>query len=177
METAEWLRKVPWKAWTWGGVASISLLGIYLLVLGTLNSFSHAVQQFLDLWYWMVPLILGFGLQIALFVSLRHHSRQGMSSAVFASGGMSTSSMVACCAHHVTEVLPLLGFSAASMLLVQYQSAFLAFGLASTIIGVLFMLREFERRGMPLANIGSRTLPAGFAFGMVIILGGVIMSL
>jgi hypothetical protein len=48
--------------------------------------------------------------------------------------------MVACCAHHVTEVLPILGLTAAATVLAQYRIAFMLVGLGTTVLGILIML-------------------------------------
>ncbi len=47
--------------------------------------------------------------------------------------------MVACCAHHVTDVLPILGLTAAAAFLAEYQRAFMAIGLGTTIVGIFVM--------------------------------------
>jgi hypothetical protein len=48
--------------------------------------------------------------------------------------------MVACCAHHVADVLPILGLTAAAAFLAQYRLAFMLIGLGTTMIGIAFML-------------------------------------
>ncbi len=57
-----------------------------------------------------------------------------------ASGGMSTAAMVACCAHHVADVLPILGLTAAAAFLAEYRTAFMVVGLGMTIFGIIVML-------------------------------------
>jgi hypothetical protein len=63
-----------------------------------------------------------------------------------AAGGMSTTAMVACCMHHLTEILPILGVSAASFFLIKYQSFFLAIGVGSNLIGITIMLRLIQKQ-------------------------------
>lgn len=48
--------------------------------------------------------------------------------------------MVACCAHHVTDVLPILGLTAAATFLAEYQTAFMLVGLGTTFLGILVIL-------------------------------------
>jgi uncharacterized membrane protein YidH (DUF202 family) len=48
--------------------------------------------------------------------------------------------MVACCAHHVTDVLPILGLTAAATFLAQYRTAFMLVGLGMTLVGIAVML-------------------------------------
>jgi hypothetical protein len=57
--------------------------------------------------------------------------------------------MVACCIHHVTDVLPVLGLSAAATFLTRYQRPFMLVGLVMNIVGILVMLivlyREYRK--------------------------------
>ncbi|MFQ5614859.1 MAG: hypothetical protein ACE5GO_00085 [Anaerolineales bacterium] len=57
-----------------------------------------------------------------------------------AGGTTSTLAMVACCAHHVTDVLPILGLSAAATFLAEYQTLFMLVGLGTTLVGIAVML-------------------------------------
>jgi hypothetical protein len=57
-----------------------------------------------------------------------------------AGGTTSTLAMVACCAHHVTDVLPVLGLTAAATFLAQYRIAFMLVGLGTTLVGIAVML-------------------------------------
>jgi hypothetical protein len=50
-----------------GSLAAVSLLAVYFVVLALANSLDHATEELLRLWYWMLPLIAGFALQIGLF--------------------------------------------------------------------------------------------------------------
>jgi hypothetical protein len=53
--------------------------------------------------------------------------------------------MLACCAHHVSDVLPLLGLSGATVFLNDYRIAFMVAGLAVNAVGVAVMLRLLRR--------------------------------
>jgi len=150
-----------------GLFSTIILLGIYIIILTIANSFSHAIDQFIELWYWMVPLLIGFGLQIGLFVYSREAlkkkkecsktinvnndnisppvNQKVTTASVTATGGMSVTSMAACCAHHVVDVLPVLGFSAAAIFLVQYQVLFLVIGIVSNLIGINIMAHTITK--------------------------------
>lgn len=57
-----------------------------------------------------------------------------------AGGTTSTIAMVACCAHHVTDVLPIIGLTAAASFLAKYRLAFMKFGLSTTVVGIVVML-------------------------------------
>ncbi len=122
-----------------GIAAAMALTMVYVIIVTAAQGFSHALATFSQLWYLMVPLIAGFGVQAGLF-SYVHSLKSVSSKTVAASGGVSTVSMVACCAHHVTDVLPLLGLTALSLFLTQYQTFFIALGIFSNVIGITFML-------------------------------------
>jgi len=70
-----------------------------------------------------------------------------------ASGGTSLTAMVACCLHHVTDVLPILGLSAAATFLTRYQRPFMLAGLGLNMIGVLVMLVVLDRERRKLQPI------------------------
>jgi len=97
-----------------------------------------------DRWI-VIPILMGFGLQAALYAILKFRlflpvAVSGPSGALMgASGTTSAVAMVACCAHHVTDVLPLLGLTAATAFLGQYRTAFLFVGLGTTLLGILVM--------------------------------------
>jgi hypothetical protein len=48
--------------------------------------------------------------------------------------------MVACCAHHLTDVLPVIGLAGAATLLATYQDVLLLLGVLSNVVGVTYML-------------------------------------
>jgi hypothetical protein len=66
-----------------------------------------------------------------------------------ASGSTSATAMLACCLHHVTDVLPILGLSAAATFLTRYQRPFMLLGLGMNVIGIIVMLfvlyREYQK--------------------------------
>lgn len=131
----------------WGLAAALAMLGVYFGVLWAANSLEHALGELRALWGWMVPIVVGFGVQVGLFVYARGATRGHMAHAhgIMASGGISTVSMVACCAHHVTDVLPFVGLATASVFLAQYRPIFLAAGLASNAVGLAYMLRLLQQ--------------------------------
>lgn len=130
---------------------ALGLLIIFFGVLTALNSLDYAVGQFSGIWYWILILALGFGTQLGLYWHIKASMREKMTGAtveVAASGGISTGSMMACCAHYLTNVLPILGLSAAAAFLVQYQTSFLLLGIFSNFIGITLMLNIIQRHGL-----------------------------
>ncbi len=133
----------------WGTAGGGILLALYFGILTLSNSFPHAIEELRNIWMWILPLTLGFGIQAGLFsyikISSKHKAGLTSTASVAAAGGVSTTAMVACCLHHVTDVLPILGASAASIFLIQYQSVFLAVGVISNLIGINIMLRVIQK--------------------------------
>lgn len=135
-----------------GIIAGLVLLVLYFGVLSIANSFSHALQQFADFWYWISLLVAGFGIQVGLYSHIRaeFHARKmaGATTSVAASGGVSTGAMIACCAHHLTDVLPLIGLAAAAVFLVKYQMAFIILGVLSNLVGITLMLEIIQKHSL-----------------------------
>jgi len=133
-----------------GALASSGLFLIYILIISLAQSFTHAIDEFVSLYYLLIPLIAGFGIQVSLFSYSRQYMkamRQG-SIYVTVSGGLSTASMIACCAHHLTDILPFIGVTAAAIFLTAYQTFFIILGLLSNVIGITVMLALIQRHHM-----------------------------
>lgn len=131
-----------------GLIGALALLAFYFLILSFANSFSHALEEFRRIWYWVLALAAGFGIQIGLYFYLRDLIRgkdKAATAATAANAGLSTVSMIACCAHHLVDVLPILGLSAAALFLIQYQTYFMALGVGSNIIGIYYMIRIIRK--------------------------------
>jgi hypothetical protein len=62
-----------------------------------------------------------------------------------AGGGVSTAAMVACCVHHVADVLPLVGLSAAAAFLANWKVPFMIAGLGTNLLGITLMLAALAR--------------------------------
>jgi len=129
-----------------GLTGSIFLTGLYLGIVSWAESPQHAVDLFWQDRWIVFPIILGFGVQMALYVILKTRlfisvPGVGPSGAMTgASGATSTIAMAACCAHHVADVLPILGLTAAATFLAEYRTAFMLTGLGTTLIGIAVML-------------------------------------
>lgn len=69
--------------------------------------------------------------------------------------GSATSSltMVACCLHHVSDLLPAVGFVlAASSLLIQYKDAIITIGLLANMIGSAYIVRAILKDKAVIAH-------------------------
>lgn len=138
-------KRILWP--TVAGLASAGLLALlYFGIVSWAESPQHAVDLFWEDRWIVIPIILGFGVQAALYTILKKRlfvpvTHVGPSGALTgAGGGMSTVAMVACCAHHVTDVLPILGLTVVATFLAEYRLAFMLTGLGTTLVGITLML-------------------------------------
>ncbi len=146
-----------------GLLGSTALAGLYFMIVSIAESPAHALAQAWQDRFIVGPIILGFGVQVGLYTILRtgayvssHVPRQSGALAG-ASGGMSATAMVACCAHHVTDVLPLVGLTAASTFLAEYRIPFMIVGLGMTLIGIAVTGSAiFKARRHALASLGTQ---------------------
>ena len=77
-----------------------------------------------------------------------------------AGGGVSTVAMVACCLHHLTDVLPLLGLTAAATFLAEWKVPFLVVGLLTNLVGIGLMLREVRKARRHARAVADALVPA-----------------
>jgi len=135
------MNRIILRSLFWGMAGMAILLGVYFLVLTLVSGWEFTVSQFLEFWYFTVALAAGFGIQIGLFTYLRNGVRgMDMSGKVVAvSGTTSTVAMISCCAHYLTNILPVVGAAGAIALVAQYQVELFWFGLASNLAGIVYM--------------------------------------
>lgn len=140
-------------------LGSTLIAGIYFGILTWAQGWEYAASQFsLNRWY-VLPIWVAFGIQAALYSILRFRlfistTSTGPAGAVMGtSGGTSVTAMVACCLHHVTDVLPILGLSAAATFLTRYQRPFMLIGLGMEIIGIILMLIVLYRERKKLQPV------------------------
>lgn len=119
--------------------ASGILFAFYIIVASLLGGVSFALDNFAKMWYWMIPLIIGFGIQIGLFFYVKNEMHKKATAQAAASTGISTTSMIACCAHHIADIAPFLGITALGLFLTKYQTTFLLAGILSNILGITYM--------------------------------------
>lgn len=131
-----------------GAIGFLGLLIVYFGILSGFQSFNHALKQFLAMWYWILILATGFGIQLGLYSYIRSNIRKrvtGAAAEVTAAGGISTGSMIACCGHHITDVLPIIGLSGAAVFLAKYQLPFILLGIFSNLVGITIMLNIIQK--------------------------------
>jgi Cu+-exporting ATPase len=124
-----------------GALASAALLAIYLIVLSLVSGVDFMISQLTQSWSFVGPLALGFGIQVGLYVHLRdvalhvHHA----GNVVAASGTTSTLAMISCCAHYLTNVLPILGVTGLVAMIAEYQIELFWVGLAFNAAGIAYV--------------------------------------
>lgn len=134
------------KPITNGLIASFSLSGIYFLFLLLIGGLDHAVGFISSLWFWLLLIIVGFGLQFGLYTYIRQRIRSRAATVeVSTSMGVSTGSMVACCLHLAVNLLPLVGLSALTIILTTYQIPIILIGVFSNIIGAVYMISIIKK--------------------------------
>ncbi len=147
-----------------GLVGALALTGLYFAIVSWAESPSHALELFWEDRFIVTPIILGFGVQVGLYTVLKKRlfmpiSDTGPSGALTgAGGGTSAVAMVACCAHHVTDVLPLVGLTAAATFLAEYRAAFMLIGLGTTLLGILVMLFILVRERRKAVQVAATSL-------------------
>ena len=140
-------------------LGSTLMAGIYFGILTWAQGWDYAAGQFLRNRWYILPLFVTLGMQAALYSILRFRlfiptTTTGHTGAMMgANGGTSVTAMVACCLHHVTDVLPILGLSAAATFLSRYQRPFMLAGLGLNVVGILVMLFILYRERQKLIPI------------------------
>jgi hypothetical protein len=60
---------------------------------------------------------------------------------------------LACCAHHLADILPIVGLSGAAVFLNAYKAPLLWLGIVMNVIGIIYLLRQLRRRPVHPAAI------------------------
>lgn len=149
-----------------GGVA---LVGLYLVILSIAQSPSHALEQLSQDRFWVALVALGFGIQIGLYTYLRLIISAMMLTGATAMAGAGTTTstvgMIACCAHHLADIAPLLGlagvsaFSPVVTFLAEWKIPFILFGLAVNMIAIGMSIRLIRRERAHLQMMERAALP------------------
>lgn len=148
-----WMRRSPVaRAVTIGLLGTLALSGLYLGIVSLAESPRHAFDLFWEDRWLVIPILLTFGVQVGLYAFVRvgaHLPPHTAGASAAAGGGLSTVAMVACCAHHVTDVLPIVGVSLAATFLTTWKTPLMGLGLAANFAGIaamLWLIRRDRRR-------------------------------
>ncbi len=149
-------------AWAWplrrpiafGLLAALGLVGFYLGTITLAQGWAHALQQLLDDRWFVGGIAAGFGTQTGLFTYLRGRHARASAGGVAASTGTSATAMLACCAHHLTEILPILGLSGAAVFLNVYKTPLLWLGIAMNLGGIAYLSWQLRGQRRMACHVG-----------------------
>lgn len=127
-----------------GLVAALGLLGLYLGIITLAQGWGHALQQLGDDRWFVGAIVLGFGTQVGLFAYLKQLHAHAATRGVAASTGTSAAAMLACCAHHLADLLPIIGLSGAAILLNAYKTPLLWLGILMNLGGIIYLARTIR---------------------------------
>jgi YHS domain-containing protein len=129
-----------------GLLAVLGLLTFYLGIITLAQGWAHAIEQLADDRNFIGAIALGFGTQIGLFTYLRGLHAHAAAGGVAASTGTSATAMLACCAHHLADILPIVGLSGAAIFLNAYKTPLLWLGILMNLIGIVYLLRKVRQQ-------------------------------
>lgn len=155
----------PWRPVFFSLLGMAGLMALYLILVSLAEGWSHAVELLREDAWLIGPIMAGFGVQVGLYTYLKtvlHIADRGTGALAGAGGGTSTAAMVACCAHHITDVMPLLGLSAAATFLAEYRIPFMLVGLVTNLIGigVISFLIIRQRRCLAKCALENQPVPS-----------------
>lgn len=129
-----------------GLIGAAALLGTYLAIISLAQGADHAIAQLVTDAPFVGLVAAGFGVQMALFAELRTVDRRHRSAAAVTAAGTGTSAaaMLACCAHHLVDLLPLLGLSAAAVFLNAYKTPLFVLGIGMNVVGIAVIARQLR---------------------------------
>jgi len=138
------------KHYIYGIGASIVMLMFYIGIMLIFNPLYYVIEDFMSKFVWFSILITLFGVQIGMITYIRNinNKRRMSKSQTALSGGISTTSMLACCIHHVTDFIPLIGVSAFTVFLVEFQLYFLIIGILFGILSILNILIHIQKHSV-----------------------------
>ena len=123
-----------------GILAFLTLLSVYFLILTLVSGWKFTWEQFTQFWYYILLLALGFGVQFSLYSYLKGIVKQQATGQVLATtGATSTGAMISCCAHYLTNILPILGVTGIITFIGQYQVQFFWIGLFFNFLGIAYL--------------------------------------
>lgn len=127
---------------TFGTLAGLGLIAFYLAIITLAQGWGHATGQLAEDRWFIGAIVAGFGTQVGLFIYLRSMHAHAATGGVAASTGTSTAAMLTCCAHHLADILPIIGVSGAAVLLNAYKTPLLWLGIVMNLAGVVYLLRK-----------------------------------
>lgn len=145
IETATPTIKKNYSPIVWGIIGAIGIGTVFYVVqvLG-MQSLYAPFYFFLAKWYLVTPLILGFAIQMGFFRAIHLKAKQG-GVTVAASGGVSTTAMIACCMHNFVSLLPIVGLSGIAVFFSTYQNYVFLVSILFVLSGIIYMWRKYKK--------------------------------
>jgi YHS domain-containing protein len=131
---------------TLGLLAVLGLFAFYLGIITLAQGWGHATQQLAEDRFFILAIALGFGTQIGLYTYLRGLHAHAAAGGVAASTGTSAAAMLACCAHHLADILPIVGAAGAAAFLNAYKVPMLWLGIVMNLFGIIYLLRKIHQQ-------------------------------
>lgn len=128
-----------------GALGALGMALFYVVVVaGASGSWTHLTDQGRQDWYYLLAIIAGFGTQVALLSELRRRQRlqHDLAAAGGTGAGASTVGMVACCAHHLADLIPFIGATGAAAFLIDYRIPFMVVGIGVNVVGITIAARR-----------------------------------
>ena len=137
-----------------GLLGAAAMAGFYVLVLVLASGPEHLADQVRADWPWLALIIAGVGTQVGMLVELRRRHRAARAATATATGGAGASGvgMVACCAHHIADLLPFLGATGAAASLLDYRVAFMVAGIGMSALGIGLTARRLRATPAAVAH-------------------------
>lgn len=139
--------RAQWSSTAVGAAAASAMALFYIVVVWVASgSIAHLTDQVRADWYILLPIVAGFGAQVGLMVELRHRRQllRGQIAAGSTGAGVSTVGMVACCAHHLAELLPISGATAAATFLYGSRLPLMVAGLGLNAVALTLAMRRLR---------------------------------
>lgn len=130
-----------------GAVAAVALLAFYLVILALAEGRAAASRQFAQDWAFLVVLMPSFGLVIGLVVHARQAALAHAGAMTGTSTGLSATAVVACCAHFLPALLPLVGVSALASALAAWKAPLLVLAIVLNLAVAAYVWRHIRRMG------------------------------
>lgn len=129
----------------WGLLAGAAITAFYAAVLALSADWSHLRDQARQDWWLLVPIVVGFGTQVALTVELRRRHRAGHLGATTGAGSTASAvGMVACCAHHLADLVPVLGATGLAAFLFDWRVPVMLAGIGVNAVAIVVAARRLH---------------------------------
>lgn len=123
----------------------IMLLLYFTILFLTTRDFWHPFSFFAEKWYLLPPMFLAFALQMFYLQKLRILLMENSLKMTSASVSSNTVAMIACCAHHLADLMPILGLFGLAAFSTDYQDLFLSAGLLINLGGVFYIRGRLKK--------------------------------